>query len=80
MNLDKLPAWARHLVIVFGATFLGSVASAVVAASGVTSLDWPVVLGDAVNLGCTATASAALFLWLTPATRQYGVGSGDGEL
>lgn len=74
--LDRLPAWARHIAIVFGAVFGGSVANAIVTGGGVTSLDWITTLRTAVDLGAVSTATAVLVLWLTPLTRQYGIGEG----
>ena len=72
--LDSLPAWLRHLLIVFGATFAGSVCAAVIAAEGVLSLDWLAVLSAALDVAAFSVASSAAALWLTPLTRQYGVG------
>lgn len=77
--LDRLPAWVRHLVIVFGAVALGTFAQSVVDASGVSHLDWTGSAAQAGDAGAVAVAAAALVLWLTPATRQYGVGSGGGD-
>lgn len=76
--LDRLPAWLRHLVIVAGATFAGSIATAIIAADGVTTLDWVTVARDALDLAAVATAGTAAALWLTPLTRQYGVGDDRG--
>lgn len=73
--LDNLPAWARHLLIVFGAAFGGSVASAIIASAGVSTLDWPLVLVGALDIAAVSTATTAAALWLTPLTRQYGVGA-----
>ena len=73
--LDSLPAWLRHLLIVFGAAFGGSIASAIIASAGVVALDCPLVLQGALDNAAVSTASTAAALWLTPLTRQYGVGS-----
>lgn len=73
--LDKLPAWVRHLAIVVGAVFLGTVAETIIASGGVSSVNWAAALLQAVDTAAVAGASAAAFLWLTPATKQYGVGS-----
>lgn len=75
MNLDVLPAWLRHLAIAFGATFLAFVLNAVVAANGVTEVAWLDTAVGGVNAAAVVTATAALVLWITPATRQYGAGS-----
>ena len=73
--LDQLPAWLRHLVIVVGAVLLGTVAETIIASGGVSSVNWVETLLAAVDTAAVAGATTALFLWLTPATRQYGVGS-----
>lgn len=74
--LDRLPAWLRHLCIVFGAVAASVVAQSVVDAGGVSALDWSTLAVQAVDAGAAAVGAAALLLWLTPATRQYGVGRG----
>jgi enoyl reductase-like protein len=73
--LDKLPAPVRHLLIVVGAAAVGVPVQAVVAAQGVTGVDWADTLVDALNAGGLAGALAIGALWLTPLTRQYGVGA-----
>jgi hypothetical protein len=73
--LDKLPAWARHLLIVAGGTFAGTICTAVIGAGGVTDVDWLEALRAAVNLAAVTTATTAAALWLTPLTRKYGVGA-----
>ena len=73
--LDKIPAPARHLAIVAGATFLGAFVHAVLSAQGVTGVDWAGTAKDALNLTAVNAATAVAGLWLTPLTRQYGVGS-----
>ena len=75
--LDNLPAWLRHLVIVAAASFAGFELSAVLAAQGVTGVDWPQALIDGLNLTAVSTAAAAASLWGLPLTRQYGVGAND---
>lgn len=72
--LDKLPAPVRHLLIVAGAVFAGSIASAVIAAGGVLGVDWIHTLTSAVDEAALSVASAAAALWFTPLTKQYGVG------
>jgi hypothetical protein len=74
--LDELPPWARHLAIVAGAVLGGSIAAAVITAGGVTGVDWPAALRAAIDEAAVAVAAAAAGLWLTPLTRQYGIGSG----
>jgi hypothetical protein len=65
--LDKLPAWARHLVIVVAVAAL-VVISQGVANGGVSSISWK----DAGNAAAAALV-AQLLLILTPLTNQYGV-------
>lgn len=72
--LDKLPAWARHAVIVFGGAFASVVVGAIITAKGVTNIDWAVTAMDALNYGALATALSISALYITPLTRQYGVG------
>lgn len=73
--LDKLPAWARHLLIVAGAAAGGFIITNIQVANGVTAIDWPTVLQQGLNVTAVAVASAAAALWTTPLTRQYGVGA-----
>lgn len=72
--LDKLPAWARHLLIIFGAAFGGLFFSAIVKAGGVLPFPWQATFVAAVNAGAVAVAGTVV-LWCTSATRQYGVGA-----
>ena len=73
--LDKVPAPVRHLLIVAGAVFGGYIVQAVLAAHGVSGVDWSGTLVDAVDATAVAVATAAAALWLTPLTSQYGVGA-----
>ena len=73
--LDRLPSWARHLLIVAGASFGGSLATAILSAHGVFGVDWLTALKSAVDLAAVTTAGTAAALWLTPLTRKYGVGA-----
>jgi hypothetical protein len=73
--LDKVPAPVRHLLIVAGATFLGAFVHAILSAQGVTGVDWAGTAKGALNLTAVNAATAVVGLWLTPLTRQYGVGS-----
>lgn len=79
--LDTLPAWLRHLIVLCGiapaAAAVTSAASAVVAAGGVSTVDWPptgVAAIDAAGLAAAIGATTWLALVVTPLTRQYGVG------
>ncbi len=73
--LDKLPAWARHLVLMIAPVVLAWIASDVIPALETgSSRDKAIAYG----LGLLITIGLA---WLTPLTRQYGVGAvtaGDG--
>ena len=71
--LDKLPAWARHLVIVFGAVFLGVIAQNVINHGGVVGLDF-VAVGKAALDAAAVSVAAVGVLAVTPFTSQYGVG------
>lgn len=73
--LDQLPAWVRHLLIVVAATFAVTVAETIVASGGVSSVNWVDTLLRAVDIAAVAGATTSLALWLTPLTRQYGVGA-----
>ena len=74
MMLDKFPPLVRHLLIVFGGTFGGAILNAVIDAKGVTRVDWAAVAGTATDGAFYATAVVAVTLWLTPLTKQYGIG------
>ena len=74
--LDKLPAWARHLVLV---VLVPAVMAAVQVVwgvlqnsglNGIQAMNW----GDVWKafIGALLVAGAA---WITPLTHQYGVGS-----
>jgi hypothetical protein len=75
MIIDKLPAWLRHLLIAAAAVFGGVIVQDVITAGGVTTIDWLPALRDALDVTAVSTATIAAALWLTPLTRQYGIGS-----
>ena len=75
MIIDKLPAGVRHLLIAAGAVFGGAIVQDVIAAGGVTGVSWLSALKDAVDITAVSVATIAAALWLTPLTRQYGVGA-----
>ena len=77
--LDRLPAWARHILIAFGSAFGGSIVADVLAAHGVTGLDIAQTAQDAVDFAAASAASAAAALWSLPLTRQYGVGKATAD-
>ncbi len=65
-TLDKLPAQLRHLIILVTPVALGWVTS--------DFLPWFNGRNPALA-GLAAALVTALSLWLTPITKQYGVGS-----
>lgn len=69
------PDWLRHALIVWASTAGGVVLKAVIAAEGVTGVDWSPTLLSALDTGAAAAAAGLLLLATTPATRRYGVGS-----
>ena len=73
--LDKLPPWLQHLLLAAGAAFAGTLVSDVIAAHGVTGVDWLPALVDAGDLAAVAVATTAAALWGLPITRSYGVGA-----
>lgn len=72
--LDRLPAWLRHALIAFVAAYIGTILDAVITAHGVTLVAWPNILVTALDAAALATAVAISTLYLTPITKQYGVG------
>ena len=73
--LDRLPAPVRHFVIAFLGSASLVLVSAINDAKGVTSVAWASVLTDALNAGIVAAVSLVGVMYLTPLTRQYGVGA-----
>lgn len=74
--LDRLPAWLRHALIIFGSTLIGVVAPALVAHQDDISLWLVATLRLPVwVLPFVATVVGGLILRFTTLTRQYGVGS-----
>lgn len=73
--LDRLPAWARHALIIAGSTFLAVVGKAILDAGGVTGLDVNATAAAALNQAAVAVVLGSGLLALTPLSRQYGIGS-----
>lgn len=71
---DKLPPLAQHIIDGFIASVAYVVLDAILAAKGVTGIDWKTTLLNALNGGAVGAASLASVLWLTPFSRKYGVG------
>jgi len=59
----------------FGATFLAFFGQEIIAADGVTGLDFVSTFVDALDSSVVATVAVGLALYVTPLTRQYGIGS-----
>lgn len=79
--LDNLPAWSRHLlvlaVIAPVAGFVGFEAAAVVANHGISGMDWSGEAQSALDVAAVTSASGVIAwvaMFVTPLTRQYGVG------
>ena len=70
--LDKLPASVRHLILIIGATFLGVIAKAILAAQGVTGVHWAATASLALNTAVVTGVTAFMVLYLTPLTKQWG--------
>lgn len=71
--LDKLPAPLRHLIIVAGSVFLGAIAKDIVTAGGIAGLSLT-NLRVALDSAVVSAVTAAGALYLTPLTKQYGIG------
>lgn len=83
---DRLPAWLRHfLILVFLAPlvlFVSLLAAQIVAGGGIDGFAWGDEAYAALNTAIVTIASGLLSwiaLYVTPLTRQYGVGSGNGS-
>lgn len=74
--LDKLPAWLRHLLIVFAGAAGAVIVDAVVNAKGVSNVAWGHSLRVALDTGSVAAALAVGALYITPLTQKYGLGKG----
>jgi hypothetical protein len=70
--LDRIPAWARHLAIVFFAVAITVITKAIAASGGASGVHWHTVLWAAIDAGIAAV-SAVVALWATPLTGQYGL-------
>ena len=73
--LDRLPAPVRHFVIAFVGSASLVIVSAINGASGVTNVAWATVLTDALNAGIVSGVGLIAVMYLTPLTRQYGLGA-----
>lgn len=79
--LDKWAAWARHLfilaVVAPVAALVVSVATGIVTSGGFSDVDFGTVFAASLDLAAVSLASGILgwvALFITPLTRQYGVG------
>ncbi len=77
--LDRLPAPARHFVLIFVGSALTVIAGAITSARGVTGLDWPTVLLDALNAGIVAGVAGVGLATVTPFMAQYGIGASPSQ-
>jgi len=80
--LDRLPAWARHAILLCGVAplvaLLGVPLSEVLSARGIDGIDWPATMATAVNAAAVSLATgvgAWVASYVTPLTSQYGVGA-----
>lgn len=71
--LDKIPAWARHLVLIFAGAAGAVYIAAVVKAQGVFGVPWVATTQHAIDAGALAAVVAVGVLYVTPLTHQYGV-------
>lgn len=72
--LDRLPALARHLALTFGAVLLSWIGAVVV--PDLVGSESGLAQAAGAVLGALVPVAAAYW---TTLTRQYGVGSSDGE-
>lgn len=77
--LDRLPAWGRYLLILAVllpiATYIGSIALAVITQAGVSGIDWPtqhIASLDAAAVSAAGGITTWIALYITPLTRQFG--------
>lgn len=82
--LDGLPAYVRHAIILCviapATSFVLMPIGAVISSGGVFGIGWATVFADAANAAGVSFASGAttmIALWVTPLTRQYGLGERD---
>lgn len=78
--LDKLPVPLRHLLLIVGATFLGVIAKAILAAQGVTGVHWATTATLALNTAVVTGVTAFMVLYLTPITKQWGAFSDPSQI
>ena len=71
---NNLPAVLRHLIIIAGSSYLGGLVSAILAAKGVTGVDWPTTLVSDLNSSAVDTVTGLSVLWLLPLNSKYGIG------
>lgn len=76
-QIMRLPAWLRHLIAIFLAVFVVTVATSIVGNGGVQNLPSD-VLWSAIDAAALAVASVVV-LWVTPFTDAYGVGKGAAD-
>jgi hypothetical protein len=72
--IEKLPAPVRHIAAVFIGTYAAVVIGAILAAEGVTAVEWSGTLVDGLNKAAVVALTVILTLYITPLTNAYGVG------
>jgi len=80
--LDRLPAWARHAVLLCVVAplvaLIGVPLTEVLGARGIEGVDWHATLVTAVNAAAVSLATgigAWVASYVSPLTGQYGVGA-----
>jgi hypothetical protein len=72
--LDKLPAWARHLLLIIAVPAAGVYAQAIVKHDGFVGVDWSGSTRTAVSLAGFSFAAWFVGVFATGLTQQYGTG------
>ena len=75
--LDRLPAAARHAILVFVGAFVTTLLGVVSAnTANLSAVNWQTTLLDALAAGIASAIAAVGLAAATPLTTQYGVGAG----
>lgn len=77
--IASLPTPVRHAAAAFIGTYVAIVVAAIVAARGVTGVDWNVVLVGGLDKSVLAAALTVAAMAVTPLTSAYGVGKDDAK-
>lgn len=76
-KIANLPAVVRHCLGIFIGAMFTAIAAAIVAAGGVTGVDWVPALWEALDAAVVAAIAGTGVLAATPLTDAYGVGKGE---